>query len=166
MNMKLRNIPFSPPDMSDAEIEMVAEALRSGWITTGPKTKEFEQLIAMCCGTEKAVCLNSATACMESILRALGVGPGDEVITSAYTYTATASITCHVGAKVVMVDTKPGSFEMDYDKMADAITERTKWLFPLIWPVSCVTMIRYLRWWRVRNISLSQLMIFRMHMAE
>lgn len=87
MNMKLRNIPFSPPDMSDAEIEMVAEALRSGWITTGPKTKEFEQLIAMCCGTEKAVCLNSATACMESILRALGVGPGDEVITSAYTYT-------------------------------------------------------------------------------
>ena len=131
MNMKLRNIPFSPPDMSDAEIEMVAEALRSGWITTGPKTKEFEQLIAMCCGTEKAVCLNSATACMESILRALGVGPGDEVITSAYTYTATASITCHVGAKVVMVDTKPGSFEMDYDKMADAITERTKVVIPV-----------------------------------
>ena len=131
MNMKLRNIPFSPPDMSDAEIEMVAEALRSGWITTGPKTKEFEQLIAMCCGTEKAVCLNSATACMESILRALGVGPCDEVITSAYTYTATASITCHVGAKVVMVDTKPGSFEMDYDKMADAITERTKVVIPV-----------------------------------
>ena len=131
MNMKLRDIPFSPPDMSDAEIEMVAEALRSGWITTGPKTKEFEQLIAMCCGTEKAVCLNSATACMESILRALGVGPGDEVITSAYTYTATASVTCHVGAKVVMVDTKPGSFEMDYDKMADAITERTKVVIPV-----------------------------------
>ena len=131
MNMKLRNIPFSPPDMSDAEIEMVAEALRSGWITTGPKTKEFEQLIAICFGTEKAVCLNSATACMESILRALGVGPGDEVITSAYTYTATASVTCHVGAKVVMVDTKPGSFEMDYDKMADAITERTKMVIPL-----------------------------------
>ena len=131
MNMKLRNIPFSPPDMSDAEIEMVAEALRSGWITTGPKTKEFEQLIAICCGTEKAVCLNSATACMESILRALGVGPGDEVITSAYTYTATASVTCHVGAKVVMVDTKPGSFEMDYDKMADAITERTKVVIPV-----------------------------------
>ena len=124
MNMKLRNIPFSPPDMSDAEIEMVADALRSGWITTGPKTKEFEQLIAICCGTEKAVCLNSATACMESILRALGVGPGDEVITSAYTYTATASVTCHVGAKVVMVDTKPGSFEMDYDKMAHAFGAR------------------------------------------
>ena len=131
MNMKLRNIPFSPPDMSDAEIEMVAEALRSGWITTGPKTKEFEQLIAMCCGTEKAVCLNSATACMESILRALGVGPGDEVITSAYTYTATASITCHVGAKVVMVDTKPGSFEMDYDKLSQAITEKTKVIIPV-----------------------------------
>ena len=131
MNMKLRNIPFSPPDMSDAEIEMVADALRSGWITTGPKTKEFEQLIAICCGTEKAVCLNSATACMESILRALGVGPGDEVITSAYTYTATASVTCHVSAKVVMVDTKPGSFEMDYDKMADAITERTKVVIPV-----------------------------------
>ena len=131
MNMKLRNIPFSPPDMSDAEIEMVAEALRSGWITTGPKTKEFEQLIAMCCGTEKAVCLNSATACMESILRALGVGPGDEVITSAYTYTATASITCHVGAKVVMVDTKPGSFEMDYDKLYQAITEKTKVIIPV-----------------------------------
>lgn len=129
--MKLRNIPFSPPDMSEAEIEMVAEALRSGWITTGPKTKEFEKQIAEYCGTEKAVCLNSATACMESILRVLGVGPGDEVITSAYTYTATASVTCHVGAKVVMVDTKPGSFEMDYDKMAEAITERTKVVIPV-----------------------------------
>lgn len=129
--MKLRNVPFSPPDMSEAEISMVAEALRSGWITTGPKTKEFENLIAMCCGTKKAVCLNSATACMESILRALGVGPGDEVITCAYTYTATASVTCHVGAKVVMVDTAPGSFEMDYDKLADAITERTKVVIPV-----------------------------------
>lgn len=129
--MKLRNVPFSPPDMSEAEISMVAEALRSGWITTGPKTKEFENLIAMYCGTKKAVCLNSATACMESILRALGVGPGDEVITCAYTYTATASVTCHVGAKVVMVDTAPGSFEMDYDKLADAITERTKVVIPV-----------------------------------
>lgn len=129
--MKKKNIPFSPPDMSEAEIEMVAEALRSGWITTGPKTKEFENLIAMCCGTEKAVCLNSATACMESILRALGVGPGDEVITCAYTYTATASVTCHVGAQVVLVDTKPGSFEMDYDKMAEAITEHTKVIIPV-----------------------------------
>lgn len=131
MNTKLRNIPFSPPDMSEAEILEVAEALRSGWITTGPKTKEFENLIAMCCGTKKAVCLNSATACMEMILHVLGVGPGDEVITCAYTYTATASVTCHVGAKVVMVDTAPNSFEMDYTKLANAITERTKVIIPV-----------------------------------
>ena len=127
----MKKIPFSPPDMSEAEINEVAEALRSGWITTGPKTKEFERLIAMCCQTEQAVCLNSATACMELILRVLDVGPGDEVITSAYTYTATASVTCHVGAKVVMVDTAPDSFEMDYDKLADAITEKTKVVLPV-----------------------------------
>lgn len=131
MNMKLRNIPFSPPDMSEAEVLEVAEALRSGWITTGPRTKEFEKQIAAFCGTDRAVCLNSATACMEMILRVLGVGPGDEVITSAYTYTATASVTCHVGAKVVMVDTAPNSFEIDYDKLADAITERTKVIIPV-----------------------------------
>ena len=125
------NVPFSPPDMTMQEADLVREAIMSGWITTGPKTKEFERLIAMCCQTEKAVCLNSATACMECILRVLGVGPGDEVITSAYTYTATASVTCHVGAKVVLVDTKPGSFEMDYQKMADAITERTKAVIPV-----------------------------------
>ena len=130
MNVR-RNIPFSPPDMSENEVALVAEALRSGWITTGPKTKEFERKIAEYCHTEKAVCLNSATACMESILRALGVGPGDEVITSAYTYTATASVTCHVGAKVVMVDTAPNSFEMDYDKLADAITPATKVIIPV-----------------------------------
>jgi len=127
----MKKIPFSPPDMSEAEINEVAEVLRSGWITTGPKTKEFERLIAMCCQTDQAVCLNSATACMELILRVLGVGPGDEVITSAYTYTATASVTCHVGAKVVMVDTAPDSFEMDYDKLADAITEKTKVVLPV-----------------------------------
>ena len=127
----MKKISFSPPDMSEAEINEVAEALRSGWITTGPKTKEFERLIAMCCQTDQAVCLNSATACMELILRVLGVGPGDEVITSAYTYTATASVTCHVGAKVVMVDTAPDSFEMDYDKLADAITEKTKVVLPV-----------------------------------
>lgn len=127
----MKKISFSPPDMSEAEINEVAEALRSGWITTGPKTKEFERLIAMCCQTEQAVCLNSATACMELILRVLDVGPGDEVITSAYTYTATASVTCHVGAKVVMVDTAPDSFEMNYDKLADAITERTKVVLPV-----------------------------------
>lgn len=131
MNLKLRDIPFSPPDMSDAEIAEVAEALRSGWITTGPKTKEFERLIALYCGTSKAVCLSSATACMENILRALGVGPGDEVITCAYTYTATASVTCHVGATVKFVDTAPNSFEMDYDRLADAITEKTKVIIPV-----------------------------------
>lgn len=124
-------VSFSPPDMSQLEVNEVAEAIRSGWITTGPRTKEFEKLIALCCQTEKAVCLNSATACMELVLRLLGVGPGDEVITCAYTYTATASVTCHVGAKVVMVDTAPGSFEMDYSKLADAITERTKVIIPV-----------------------------------
>ena len=127
----MKKVPFSPPDITESEVNLVSEALRSGWITTGPKTKEFERLIAMCCQTEQAVCLNSATACMELILRVLGIGPGDEVITSAYTYTATASVTCHVGAKVVMVDTAPNSFEMDYDKLADAITERTKVVLPV-----------------------------------
>ena len=124
-------VSFSPPDMSQLEVNEVAEAIRSGWITTGPRTKEFEKLIAQYCHTEKAVCLNSATACMELVLHLLGVGPGDEVITCAYTYTATASVTCHVGAKVVMVDTAPGSFEMDYSKLADAITERTKVIIPV-----------------------------------
>lgn len=127
----MRKIPFSPPDMTESEVIEVSEALRSGWITTGPRTKEFEKLISMCCQTEKSVCLNSATACMELILRVLGVGPGDEVITSAYTYTATASVTCHVGAKVVMVDTAPDSFEMDYEKLVDAITEHTKVVMPV-----------------------------------
>ena len=130
-DLKKRNVFFSPPDMTETETRLVVEAIMSGWITTGPKTKEFERLIAMCCQTDQAVCLNSATACMELILRVLGVGPGDEVITSAYTYTATASVTCHVGAKVVMVDTAPDSFEMDYDKLADAITEKTKVVLPV-----------------------------------
>lgn len=124
-------IPFSPPDISEQEIELVSEALRSGWITTGPKTKEFEQLIALVCQTKRAVCLNSATACMESILHVLGVGPGDEVITSAYTYTASCSVICHMGATPVLVDTRPGSFEMDYEKLADAITEHTKVVIPV-----------------------------------
>lgn len=127
----MRNIPFSPPDMSEAEASMVAEVLGSGWITTGPKTKEFEHLIAMCCGTQRAVCLNSATACMEMALRVLGIGPGDEVIVPAYTYTATASSVCHVGARPVMVDCAPGSYEMDYARVADAITERTKAVMPV-----------------------------------
>ena len=124
-------IPFSPPDMTEQEADAVKEAILSGWITTGPRTKELELQIAKFCGTEKAVCLNSATACMESILRVLGVGSGDEVITSAYTYTATASVVCHVGAKLVLVDTSPDSFEMDYQKMADAITDRTKVVIPV-----------------------------------
>ena len=124
-------VPFSPPDMSELEVNEVAEAILSGWITTGPRTKEFERQIAQYCNTDRAVCLNSATACMELVLRLLGVGPGDEVITCAYTYTATASVTCHVGAKVVMVDTAPGSFEMDYTKLADAITDRTKVIIPV-----------------------------------
>ena len=131
MNMKLRNIPFSPPDMSDAEIDQVAEALRSGWITTGPKTKEFEKLIALVCGTQKVVCLNSATAAMEMALRLIGVGPEDEVIVPAYTYTATASVTQHVGCKVVMVDSQKDSVEMDYDKLAEAVTEHTKVICPV-----------------------------------
>ena len=124
-------VPFSPPDMSELEVNEVCDAIRSGWITTGPRTKEFEKQIALYCNTDKTVCLNSATACMELVLRLLGVGPGDEVITCAYTYTATASVTCHVGAKVVMVDTAPDSFEIDYDKLADAITERTKVIIPV-----------------------------------
>ncbi len=124
-------ISFSPPDITSAEADEVRDALLSGWITTGPRTKELEKQIAEYVHTEKAVCLNSATACMESILRLLGVGPGDEVITCAYTYTATASVTCHVGAKVVMVDTAPESFEMDYSKLADAITENTKVIIPV-----------------------------------
>ena len=129
--MKLRNIPFSPPDMTEAEAIEVREAILSGWITTGPKTKEFERLIAICCQTKKAVALNSATAAMELTLRVLGVGPGDEVIVPAYTYTATASVVHHVGAKIVMVDVAPDSFEIDYDRIADAITERTKVVMPV-----------------------------------
>ena len=129
--MEIRNIPFSPPDISDEEIANVIEVLKSGWITTGPKTKLFEQKIADYCGTSKAVCLNSATACMELILRLFGIGEGDEVITSAYTYTASASVICHVGAKVVLADTAPGSFEMDYDKLADLITDKTKAIIPV-----------------------------------
>lgn len=129
--MNLRNIPFSPPDITEAEIAEVGEALRSGWITTGPRTKEFEKRIAARCGTSRAVCLNSATACMELALRVLGVGPGDEVIVPAYTYTATASVVHHVGARIVMVDTAPGSFEMNYDRLADAVTERTKVIIPV-----------------------------------
>ena len=140
MNTK-RNIPFSPPDMSEAEVMEVAEALKSGWITTGPKTKEFENLISMCCQTIKydaaghpehtACCLNSATACMELALRVLGIGEGDEVIVPAYTYTATVSSVCHVGARPLLIDCALGSYEMDYEKMAAAINEKTKAIMPV-----------------------------------
>ena len=125
------NIPFSPPDISESEIELVAEALRSGWITTGPKTKLLEKKIAEWLGTPKCVCLNSQTACAEVSLRILGIGAGDEVITTAYTYTASASVICHVGAKVVMVDCQKDSLEMDYDALEVAITERTKAIIPV-----------------------------------
>ena len=125
------NIPFSPPDITEAEVRLVSEALLSGWITTGPKTKELEHRVASICGTDYAVCLNSQTACSEMTLRLLDVGPGDEVITTAYTYTATASVVCHVGAKLILVDTRKDSLEMDYDAMEAAITERTKVIIPV-----------------------------------
>lgn len=124
-------VPFSPPDMGRREAEEAAQAICSGWITTGPRTKEFEKRIADYCHVNKAVCLNSATACLESILRILGIGPGDEVIVSAYTYTASVSVVYHVGAKAVMIDTMPESYEMDYSKLADAITEKTKAVIPV-----------------------------------
>lgn len=125
------NVLFSPPDITEREITEVVDTLRSGWITTGPKTKLFEKKIAEFCHTSKAVCLNSATACAEMALRTLGIGPGDEVITSAYTYTASASVVCHVGAKLVLVDVAENSHEMDYDKLEDAITEKTKAIIPV-----------------------------------
>ena len=130
MNMPM-NIPFSPPDITEEEINEVSEALRSGWITTGPRTKELEKEVAELCGVNKAVCPNSQTACGEMTLRLLGIHEGDEVITSAYTYTASASVVCHVGAKLVLVDTQKDSLEMDYDKLADSITEKTKVIIPV-----------------------------------
>lgn len=124
-------VKFSPPDISETEINEVIEALKSGWITTGPKTKEFEREIAKYCNVNKAVCLNSQTACAEMALRILGVGEGDEVITTAYTYTASASVVCHVGAKLVLVDVIKDSLQPDYDAIERAITERTKAIIPV-----------------------------------
>lgn len=124
--MKKLNVLFSPPDITEEEIAEVVDTLKSGWITTGPKTKLFERQLAEFCHTSKAVCLNSATACLEMALRVLGIGPGDEVITTAYTYTASASVVCHVGAKLVLIDTQKDSYEMDYEKLEQAITENTK----------------------------------------
>ncbi|MBQ0030429.1 MAG: DegT/DnrJ/EryC1/StrS family aminotransferase [Bacteroidales bacterium] len=130
-NLKRRNIPFSPPDMTEAEAEEVKQAILSGWITTGPRTKKLEKMVADYVGAQRAVCLNSATACMEMVLHLLGVGPGDEVIVPAYTYSATASVILHVGATPVFVDIQKKAPEMDYDKLADAITERTKVITPV-----------------------------------
>lgn len=124
-------VQFSPPDISQSEIDGVIEVLKSGWITTGPKTKEFERKIAQYCGVNKAVCLNSQTACAEMALRVLGLTKDDEVITTAYTYTASASVVAHIGAKLVLVDTKENSLEMDYDKLEDKITEKTKAIIPV-----------------------------------
>ena len=129
--MKLRNIPFSPPDMTEREAEEVKNAIMSGWITTGPRTKKLEQLISEYLHTAKTVCLNSATASMEMVLRLLDLKPDDEVIVPAYTYTATASVTQHIGCKLVLVDSQRDSVEMDYDKLAEAITERTKVIVPV-----------------------------------
>ena len=130
MTKKL-NIPFSPPDITEEEIQAVAEVMRSGWITTGPKTKQFEKEIAAYCHTQKAVCMNSATACLEMTLRLFGIGEGDEVIVPAYTYTASASVVCHVGATLKLVDCAPGSFHLDYDALEQAVTEKTKAIIPV-----------------------------------
>ncbi|MBQ3085966.1 MAG: DegT/DnrJ/EryC1/StrS family aminotransferase [Clostridia bacterium] len=126
-----RNIPFSPPDISDLEIAEVVATLQSGWITTGPRTKQLEKNIAEWIGTEKCVCLNSQTACAEMALHVMGIGPGDEVITCAYTYTASASVIAHVGAKIVLIDTQPDSLEMDYAALEEAVTEKTKAIIPI-----------------------------------
>lgn len=125
------NIPFSPPDISEEEIEEVVDALKSGWITTGPKAKKLEKELLKFTGTNIGVCLNSQTAAAEMTLRVLGIGEGDEVITTAYTYTATASVIDHVGAKIVMVDTQEDSLEMDYDKLDSLINEKTKAIIPV-----------------------------------
>ena len=129
--MKKFNIPFSPPDMTEEEVNEVREAVLSGWITTGPRTKELERQIASYVGVERAVCLNSATACLEMALRLLGIGEEDEVIVPAYTYTASASVVCHVGAKVVFIDSQKDSLEMDYEAVEAAITPRTKAIIPV-----------------------------------
>ncbi len=125
------NVPFSPPDITELEIQEVADALRSGWITTGPRTKRLEQEIAQYVGVERCVCLNSQTACAEMALHVMGIGPSDEVITCAYTYTASASVIAHVGAKIVLIDTQTDSLEMNYDALEDAINENTKAIIPV-----------------------------------
>ena len=129
--MIMMNVPFSPPDIRDCDIEEVARALRSGWITTGPRTKQFEENIAQYVGSSRACCFNSQTACAEMALRMMEIGEGDEVITTSYTYTATASVICHVGAKPVLIDTQKDSLEMDYDALEKAVSEKTKAVIPV-----------------------------------
>ena len=131
MRCNMKNIPFSPPDITEEELKEVNNALLSGWITTGPKTKELERTIAKFCGVSNCVCLNSQTACAEMCLRMLGIGPGDEVIVPAYTYTASCSVICHVGATPVIIDSQKDSLEMDYEKVADAINDKTKVIIPV-----------------------------------
>ena len=131
MSNQNKAIPFSPPDITEAELNEVCDALRSGWITTGPRTKQLEREIAEYVGVNRAVCLNSQTACAEMALRILGIGEGDEVIVPAYTYTASASVVCHVGAKLVLVDVQKDSLEMDYNALENAITDKTKAVIPV-----------------------------------
>lgn len=149
------NISFSPPDITEEEIQAVAEALRSGWITTGPRTKEFERQIAEFTGAKKAACLNSATACLETALRLLGIGEGDEVIVPAYTYTASASVVAHVNAKLVLIDVEEGTYHLDYDELESAINEKTKAVIPV--DIGGV-MVDYDR---IRNIVESKKSIFK-----
>lgn len=159
-------VPFSPPDISELEINEVAEALRSGWITTGPRTKQLEKEIAEWIGVNKCVCLNSQTACAEMALHILGIGAGDEVIVPAYTYTASASVVCHVGAKLILIDSQPDSLEMDYDAVEKAITDKTKAIIPVdLGGVPC----DYDRIFEIverKNLCLSRRMRFRKQSAE
>lgn len=164
--MEKRTISFSPPDISEAEINEVAEALRSGWITTGPRTKKLEKEIAGWIGTDKCVCLNSQTACAEMALHILGIGKDDEVIVPAYTYTASASVIDHVGAKIVMIDSQKNSLEMDYDAVEAAITERTKVIIPVdLGGVPC-DYDRILRLLSARKVCLSRQTRYRKQSAE
>ena len=130
MTKKL-NIPFSPPDITEEEIQAVADVMRSGWLTTGPKTKELERQMAQFCHVNKGACLNSATACLETALRLFGIGEGDEVIVPAYTYTASASVVCHVGATLKLVDVSKGTYHIDYDMLESMISENTKAVIPV-----------------------------------
>ena len=161
----MRNVPFSPPDVGEEEIKEIAEAVNSGWITTGTKTKQFENEIAQYCHTNKAVCLNSATACFESILHLLGIGPGDEVITSAYTFTASASPVCYVGAKLVLVDVQKDSYEMDYELLGNAVIERAKApLYWLIWEALCAITRSYIKSRTGRKINFIRTAPYRKHL--